>query len=172
MESDAYRTGVVTREDLARVGQLPSLDRLEKGPVVLIECPQPIPCDPCAKVCPRNAISKELCSPPKPDFDKCTGCARCVTACPGLAIFIVDASLPGNKARVMMPYELIPVPRKGNLVTVTDRRGRKLGKALVVASTQVRGATLLTVEVDKEVVLDVKSISLDENTLSKGITSH
>ena len=34
----------------------PSKERLAKGPIVVIECPEEIPCNPCETICPKNVI--------------------------------------------------------------------------------------------------------------------
>ena len=66
--------GYYKTEELRKLGILPPEDRVRKGRVAVIECPEEIPCNPCAYVCPVKAIKKEsLCSPPKVDLKKCTG---------------------------------------------------------------------------------------------------
>ena len=49
--------GIPTSEDLSKV--LPPQNRLETGPVAMAECFQKIPCNPCAKACPKKAIHVE-----------------------------------------------------------------------------------------------------------------
>ena len=41
--SNYKSTGIITKEDIA----IPSEERLKKGPVVIIECVENIPCNPC-----------------------------------------------------------------------------------------------------------------------------
>ncbi|MEM4759029.1 MAG: ferredoxin, partial [Desulfurococcaceae archaeon] len=56
----SYReTGVLTIEELARKELLPSNERLRRGPVVILECPEEIPCNLCIYACPFKAISKD-----------------------------------------------------------------------------------------------------------------
>ena len=67
---------------------------------------------------------------PKLDFNKCTGCKRCVGICPGLAIFVVK--IKEDKALITLPYEFLPAPKVGDIVTALDREGKSRGDAKVV----------------------------------------
>ena len=50
------KTGVPTMEDVK--GITPPEDRLNRGPVAVIECFQKIPCNPCYTKCISGAIGK------------------------------------------------------------------------------------------------------------------
>ncbi len=93
----------------------PSEERLKKGPVVIVECFQEIPCNPCETSCPRKAIvvGDNINDLPKVDHDKCNGCTICVSRCPGLAIFVIDATYSETESAITMPYEFLPLPEKG-----------------------------------------------------------
>ncbi len=134
-----------------------------KGPKALIECDESIPCDPCVHACPVNAIEKDsLVSPPRVLLEKCTGCSLCVGVCPGLAIFVVDLS--GDKGKITLPYEFLPVPEKDEIVEVLNSQGRKLGMGKVLRITAGREKTMLvTVEVDKRYTLKVRNIRVLKN---------
>ena len=108
---------------------IPSQARRKKGRVIMIECVQEIPCNPCATVCPKGAITIEgnITNIPQVDFDKCNGCGLCITNCPGLAIFSVDESLPDNKAEVGIPFEFKPLPEVGEKVSLLNRAGVTIG---------------------------------------------
>ena len=83
------KTGVLAVKDI----QIPTKEQLEKG-IAILECIQEIPCNPCVDACPFNAISmKDINDTPKIDYNKCTSCKRCVSICPGLAIFVVKIPL-------------------------------------------------------------------------------
>ena len=122
--------GVPTHEDLA--AKMPPAERLATGPVVMVECFQPIPCDPCYHACPRQAFRPmaDLNAVPEVDYSRCNGCAACVTRCPGLAIFVVDTSRPGE-AFITLPYDFLPLPAPGEAVAGVDRFGRTVCTARV-----------------------------------------
>jgi len=50
-------TGVLTEDEIRKI--LPPRERLERGPVAIIECVQPIPCNPCVEACKSGAITKK-----------------------------------------------------------------------------------------------------------------
>lgn len=156
--SDYEATGVLKLEDLK--DRLPSKERLEKGPVVIIECIQKIPCDPCAYVCRFNAIKKpSLSEPPEVDYDKCTGCGECVTICPGLAIFVVNLKYKDDEALVTIPYELLPIPEKGEVFEALDRKGKPVGEARVVSVRKMEDkTTVVTIAVKRDLAMVVRNI--------------
>ena len=103
----------------------------------VIRCVQEIPCDPCTKACPHGLISMGESILDLPRFaGVCEGCARCVIACPGLAINLVnnDYDPSGELALLTLPFEfsddLIPL---GDEVTTTDLEGRIVGKGRLIA---------------------------------------
>ncbi len=149
-----YReTGVLTIDDLL---QIPSEEQLEKG-VALAECVENIPCNPCVDACPVDAISMEdINSPPIIDFDRCTGCAQCVAVCPGLAIFVIKTK--EGKGWVTLPYEFLPVPSKDELVDVLNRKGERIGTGKVTRIRKQGTTWVITVEVDKDKVMEVRNI--------------
>ncbi len=144
---------------------LPSKERMEKGSVVIIECDEDIPCDPCVESCKIKAIIKEsLTAPPSVDYEKCTGCALCVAACPGLAIFVVDNSRE-DKALVYIPYEMLPAPKKGDKGDALDRCGKRIGSAEVEKVRKgTRGTTILGILVEKDLAMNVRSIRIPERS--------
>ena len=82
----------------------------KEGVFPVIHCIQEIPCNPCTDVCPHNSITIEDESLMGiPQFgEKCTGCAKCVAICPGLAITLVDyRKAEEGFANVTIAYELL-----------------------------------------------------------------
>mgnify|MGYP005837658571 CR=1 FL=1 len=155
------KTGVPTAADLA--GVIPPPERLAKGPVAVIECFQRIPCNPCAAACRQGAIREfaDINDLPAIDFEKCNGCALCVSRCPGRAIFVVDETYAANEAVVKLPYEFLPVPAKGEEVALLNREGKVVGRGRVerVQGAGSKDRTLVVwVAVPKELSMEVRHI--------------
>jgi Fe-S-cluster-containing hydrogenase component 2 len=146
------KTGVLSTKNL----KLPTNGQLKKG-VAIIECVQEIPCNPCVAICPVNSISmKDINDLPKVDFDKCTGCKRCVGICPGLAIFVVKVK--EDKALITLPYEFLPIPNVGDFVKALDREGSPRGDAKVIKVIREGKTIVLTIEVSKDLAMEVRNI--------------
>jgi Fe-S-cluster-containing hydrogenase component 2 len=151
--------GVLRPSELS--ASLPSPERLAEGPVVVVECIERIPCNPCVGACAKGAITMQgdINEPPVVDFDRCDGCGICISACPGLAVFVVDASRPDGKATVMMPHEFVPLPAVGDTVTALDREGNAVCDAVVtrVLSAKALDRTpIVTLEVPAEHAMAVR----------------
>ncbi len=160
------KTGVATQKDLEKV--MPSKERLKKGPVAVIECFQRIPCNPCYTSCKVGAI-KELVEDindiPELDEDKCIGCGLCVSKCPGLAIFIVDETYSKDEAKIMLPYEFLPLPEEGQIVDALNREGKVVGKARVlqVKNGKYEDKTpVISIAVPKRLSMEVRNIRLGD----------
>ncbi len=145
---DYLKRGYITPPgELFSIIPKPSEDRLRERPVAVPECPQEIPCAPCREVCPTGgAINMPTPNDlPVVDYDKCIGCSLCVQVCPGLAFFMVQ--YVGDRARITMPHELLPLPeRGGETVVLLNRAGGEPsgggGKVVtVVPREKSRGGT-------------------------------
>lgn len=125
IESDA---GVLTEKRLIRLPGFPGNDFLGKRTIAILECDQEIPCNPCEDICPNDAISvgRPITNLPSIDPSKCTGCLRCIRVCPGLCIFLVCRDYTDDTSLIYLPYELLPIPKKGEEVDVLDRYGRQV----------------------------------------------
>jgi NADPH-dependent 2,4-dienoyl-CoA reductase/sulfur reductase-like enzyme/Fe-S-cluster-containing hydrogenase component 2/bacterioferritin-associated ferredoxin len=112
---------------------------MERGAVPVIHCVQEIPCNPCTTVCPSEAIKIQ--GDPLmglPVFTggegTCSGCLKCVTICPGLAITLVDYRKEEDFPEVAVPYEVSNFPiKKGDKVDAVDINGVLLGALEVTA---------------------------------------
>jgi Fe-S-cluster-containing hydrogenase component 2 len=145
------KEGVIEVDEL----DLPDEMQLKKG-VAIIECVQEIPCNPCIDICPVQAISMETVHAlPKIDYQKCIGCGQCVEICPGLAIFLIKNK--NSRAQVMLPYELLPLPDKGQTVTALDREGKELCDA-IVTNIKSNSTTVITIELPKNHLMTVRNI--------------
>jgi len=165
MKQEPRQLGYLPLEVIKKKITLPAKERMEEGPVVIIECDEDIPCDPCVASCKNEAIIKEsLVAPPIVDYEKCNGCALCVASCPGLAIFVVDYSRE-DKALVYIPYEMLPVPQKGDKGDALDRSGKRIGTAEVAKVRKgTRGTTILGILVEKDLAMNVRSIKIPEKS--------
>ncbi len=155
--------GYLTPEELDRLQSIPLGERISKGPVAVIECPQPIPCNPCETACAQRAIKVgiPITSLPMLDWDSCTGCGACVPRCPGQAIFIVD----GAKNLVGIPYEFVPLPQAGDEVLCLDRSGcvQCTGQvARVRTGKQQDHTSVVFVSVPKSLLMTVRGIRVVE----------
>ncbi|ADT83950.1 4Fe-4S binding protein [Thermococcus barophilus] len=157
------REGFITLEELKKAIELPSEERLRKRPVAIPECPQEIPCTPCKEICPTNAVLMENPNAtPIVDYEKCIGCSLCVQICPGLAFFMIH--YVGDKARVTMPHELLPVPKVGEEVILLNRVGEEVGRGKVITVVprgKSKGDTpIITVEMPIELAWDVRAVKV------------
>lgn len=145
-------SGVISINEL----KLPNEEQLKKG-VAIVECLENIPCNPCVEACPFGAITmRDLNDTPKVNYDKCTGCKRCIAVCPGLAIFVVK--LEGEDALISLPYEFLPVPKKGDVVVALDREGKVRGNAKVEEVRKVGKTHIITIRTKKEDAMVVRNI--------------
>ncbi|MDI6840118.1 MAG: 4Fe-4S binding protein [bacterium] len=144
---------------------MPKGDRLERGPCVILECFEQIPCNPCVDVCPHGAIKIEgnINNIPIVDFEKCNGCGICISSCPGLAVFVIHPNYSETYGLVMLPYEFLPVPKPGDIVDGLSREGKKVCNAKVVrvllTKKQDRTA-IISITVPKNLVMEVRNISV------------
>ena len=162
MKNEPREIGYLTYDVLKKTIGLPSGERLAKGPVAIIECIEDIPCDPCVEACKLGAISKaSLTTPPDIDYEKCTGCALCVDVCPGLAIFVINMNYKEGKALISIPYEMLPLLKRGEKVDALDRSGKKIGVGEIVKVRKGTGATfVVSVAVGKDLVMEARSIQM------------
>lgn len=155
------RKGYIEIEELKELGLIPPSERLVKGPVAILECPEEIPCNICIAFCPTKAIKMErIIDLPRIEWDKCTGCGMCVAVCPGLAGFVVDLSKP-DADYVTLPYELLPPPRKGDRVILLNRRGERVGEGEVVRVWERNKTFIVTVKTPKGLGMEVRSIWIE-----------
>ena len=105
---------------------MPDEARMKARPFVIIDCLYSFACNPCQFACPHGAIIKE--SPdtvPVIDYEKCTGCLRCVYQCPGLAIFGYNTA----RNQLFLPVEYFV--EEGTEVFLVDNDGKKVGEGII-----------------------------------------
>ena len=150
-------------------GVYPSEERLSRGPVAVIECQQEIPCNPCETICPKGVIfvGDPITNLPKfINIDICSGCGLCVVACPGLAIFILDKNYSKKEAAVTIPYEMYPIPEKGEEVDALDRNGKKICRGKVVKirnNKKFNNTSLVTISIYKKFADEVRFFKINKS---------
>lgn len=157
-------TGIATREMFEKL--LPSPERRKKGPYVVMECYEQIPCDPCSTSCPLKIVDMggNINNTPKCDVDRCTGCGSCVGRCPGLACFVIDETVGDGKIKITFPYEMVPVPAKGDKVKALGRDGAVVGDAEIVrvlSTPKLDHTNIITMLVDESLIYDARNISCE-----------
>jgi Fe-S-cluster-containing hydrogenase component 2 len=159
-----FNSGILTGERPGAVLPPKELWESKKNGLVLIECPQRIPCNPCATSCPTGAVIpfEDINDTPRIDYSKCTGCAMCVAKCPGLACFVADLTWGAKEALLKLPYEMLPLPAKGQTVACLNRQGEEVHRTQIVNVTQPwKDSTyVVSVAVPKELVLEVRAVKV------------
>jgi Fe-S-cluster-containing hydrogenase component 2 len=157
-----FESGVLTGERPGAVRPPIDLWKSKKGGLVIVECPQRIPCNPCNTSCPVGAIIefKDINDVPVIDYPKCTGCAMCVAKCPGLACFVADLTFGDSVALMKLPYEMLPIPAKGDRVKCLGRAGEAVCDGLVENVTEPHKdrTKIVHVSIPADKVNDVRAI--------------
>jgi Fe-S-cluster-containing hydrogenase component 2 len=150
-------SGIVPLDQLKKHPSYPSEERFLRGPVPIIECIEAIPCNPCQTVCNRGIIQvgEPITNLPvliDPD-GSCSGCGQCVVVCPGLAIFIVDKNFSDTMATIILPYELLPLPAKGDVIIGINRAGKQICRGYVHKVRNIKSfdrTALVSIAIPKE----------------------
>ena len=141
-------------EKLKKSPGYPSEERSGKGQVAVIECLEEIPCNPCETVCPKKSIKVGKPITNLPEFNGiCSGCGKCMVVCPGLAIFMVDKSFSDIEAAISIPYELLPLPGKGDKIVALNRNGENVCEGRVErvkTGKSLNKTNIITISVPKK----------------------
>lgn len=160
----SFNSGVLTEGLPGAVYPPKEIWEKKRGGLAVIECPQRIPCNPCNTSCPTGAVLpfEDINDVPIIDYSKCTGCALCVAKCPGLACFVIDLTFSEDKALIKLPYELLPVPKKGDSVACLDRAGEVIAAGTVenLAEPWKDSTRVLSVSIPKKLVSDIRAIKV------------
>ena len=158
------KTGIPSKEMVME--KFPSIERINQGPVAVVECYKEIPCNPCETACRFRAINigKDINNIPVLNEEFCTGCAVCLSKCPGLAIMVVDGSKSDTMVQVKIPYEFLPLPKKGDMVRGLDREGKHIAdvKVLNVLNPKSFDRTpVVTIEAERSILYDIRNIKAE-----------
>lgn len=158
------KTGIPSKEMV--MDKFPSTDRINEGPVAVVECYKEIPCNPCQTACRFNAINvgEDINNIPRLNADNCTGCAICLSKCPGLAIMVVDGSKSEETVLIKIPYEFLPLPEEGDMVRGLDREGNYIAdvKVLNILNPKSFDRTpVITIEADRKYLYDLRNIRVE-----------
>ena len=152
-------------KDLKDKCGFPSMERIKKGPVAIIECPEEIPCNPCETICKKEAIKvgDPITNCPVLYADKCDGCGMCIAICPGLAVFTIDYNYSDDKAAISIPNEMLTLPEKGDTVDALDRNGEVVCEAEVIRVRNPKSndnTAIVTIAIPKEHIDKVRNFKL------------
>ena len=150
----------------------------ESGVFPVLHCIQEIPCDPCTTVCRQNLIHIDPSDIRSFPYFKvgegekgCTGCEKCVTVCPGLAITLVDYRKDPEFPTVTVPYEFLKDGiETGDAVTVLDTEGRVLGDVEVIGVRAIKAndrTILVKVRAPKSYAKKIAGIRVQEERVTK-----
>jgi Fe-S-cluster-containing hydrogenase component 2 len=158
------KTGIPSHEMV--MSKFPTIDRINEGPVAVVECYKEIPCNPCQTACKFDAIEigNDINNIPKVFSENCTGCSLCVSRCPGLAIMIVDGSNSDKTVQIKIPYEFFPLPQEGTFVRGLDREGKYITDVKIVKVQNLKSydrTPIITFEVDRKYLYDIRNIKLE-----------
>ncbi len=159
------KTGIPTMENIKSV--FPDEERINKGPVAVIECFQNIPCNPCSTACKRNAIMEmnDINNIPNINVENCNGCGLCVSVCPGLAIMVIDGSYSDEELLFRIPFEFLPLPKEGDIVKGLNRAGEYITDVSVVKVLNPPSfdkTPIISVAVPREFLYDFRNIKVEE----------
>lgn len=158
-------TGVPSDHDLE--GVFPTQERLEEGPVVVVECFETIPCNPCYTACHSGGIEafKDITDLPTINFEKCNGCTLCISSCPGLAIIVIDYSYHKEYVKMTIPYEFFPLPEEGEWVKGLDRSGSEVVEVQVLSvknSKHQDKTAVISIAVPKRIFKKIRNIRVGD----------
>ncbi|MBC8525690.1 MAG: (2Fe-2S)-binding protein [Candidatus Cloacimonetes bacterium] len=143
----------------------------ETGVFPVLHCIQEIPCNPCISVCPLDLIKIEndnLLGIPKFEGE-CTGCGKCLTICPALAITLVDFRKDKECPIVSIPYEVQNFPIEiRQKIKVVDIDGNLLDNLEVVKIQNTKTKTqIIQLKAPKAIAKRIAGIRIQDEDVSK-----
>lgn len=149
----------------------------ESDVMPIMHCLQEIPCNPCTTVCPSESI--RIVGDPLMGLPvytggegSCSGCLKCVTICPGLAITLADFRRDRDFPEVTVPYEAFNVPvQKGDRVKAVDINGDLLAEMEVTAvlDNKKSKTQLIRIRAPKQLAKRVVSFRIQEDAVTQAM---
>jgi hypothetical protein len=65
-----------------------------------------------------------------------------------------------DKALISLPYEFLPLPKKGDMVDALDRWGKKVDTGTVTRVVKQGKTAVVTISVKQELAMDIRNIHL------------
>ncbi len=146
------------------------LPEANEGVFPVFHCVQEIPCNPCTSVCPLNQIKisdESLLG--LPTFEgECTGCMKCLTVCPALAITMVDYRRDLHLPTVSIPYEIGNHPiEAGQVINVVDLEGEFLEELAVINIRNTNTKTqIIQVKAPSYIAKKIAGVRIQEPSVS------
>jgi len=151
------------------------LPEANEGVFPVFHCVQEIPCNPCTSVCPLDLIKisgESLLG--LPSFEgECTGCMKCLTVCPALAITLVDYRKDSHFPTVSIPYEIGNHPvESGQLIHVVGIEGELLGELSVINVRNTKSKTqIIQVKAPSHIAKKIAGLRIQSLTVSNSLDS-
>lgn len=134
--------------------------------LLIIDCFENIPCNPCESVCPNKVIivGNPITNIPKiKNPNECIGCGMCVACCPGQAIFLVNSKYSKKKCAITFSYEFNKKFKINQNVIAIDSNGKKVCRAKIISlkvNKKYDKTVLITILIPKEKYKLVKGIKI------------
>jgi len=149
-----------------------SVPERREGVFPVLHCTQEIPCNPCMTSCPKNLIGTHghpILGIPEYS-DGCTGCGKCVSICPGLAITLVDFRNDPLNPVVTVPFELdASALTEGTPMDLVDREGAHLGRGVLLRTREAPGGVktvLLRIRTSPDVAARVAGVRIQDESVA------
>ena len=131
--------------------------------ILIIDCPEKIPCNPCEDQCPKKVIKvgKTITNIPEVlDYSRCIGCGNCVANCPGQAIFLVNLNYANRLSTITFPYEFNEELKIGQSVIAIDNNGKKVCIATILSIKQFKKTKIVTLVIPRKKYELVKGLKI------------
>ncbi|MCK5687222.1 4Fe-4S ferredoxin [bacterium] len=161
MNNDIRKKGYLHYRDIGE-SRFPAEELIKEKALPVIECIERIPCNPCETSCPKGAIvvGENINDLPVCNYSLCSSCGICITRCPGLAIFMVKLTEKGS-AVISIPWEIYPLPEKGDRFEGLDRLGNKICEGEITSIRKINHKThIVSGEVSAEFYKEVRHFKI------------